>query len=164
MIFERETSKLRTAIYDKLKEGFDDEFSAKLTKQVRDIVCDIEGWIQYDLQESLADNLSYFVQQSADRAVEALLAGNEKELRRYLTCDEGAWNGREKEHSVIHGRLFEPQCFETRKAIVNAHAELLKNERILDLESQVASLVDQNNRQKAEIERLREELRDYKPF
>jgi hypothetical protein len=110
----------------------------------------------------------------AKRTVEMLLAGNEDQMRRYLHCERGHWNGRSdgdsgwgrkreiyEWHSVIHGQLFEQGGVAVRKAIVEAHAELLKNERILDLEDQVRSLVEQVNRANTEREKMFERCRGY---
>jgi hypothetical protein len=57
--------------------------------------------------------------------------------------------------------LFETGAIELRKGIVNAHPELLKNERILDLEDQVASLVKQVNEKEQRLESMWERVKDY---
>jgi hypothetical protein len=159
-----EAGKLREAFYELLNGELPEQPLEKIRKQVRDVVSEIDEWLTYSAQENLASNLSFFVQDMAEKSVEALLAGDDAQMRRHLTCRQGYWNGREKEHSVIHGRLFEAHCFVLRKQIVDAHADMLKSERILDLESQVSSLVEQNNRQRNEIKRLRDEVLNYKPF
>jgi hypothetical protein len=109
----------------------------------------------------------------AQRTVEEMLAGNEEQMRRYLKCESGRWNGRsdgdqgwgrQREahewHSVIHGRLFEQGAVALRKQIVDAHRDLLVNERILDLEDQVRSLVAQVNKANAATEAMWARVRD----
>jgi hypothetical protein len=159
-----EAGKLREALYELLNGELPEQPFEKIRKQVRDVVSEIDEWLTYSAQENLASNLSFFVQDIAEKSVTALLAGDDALMRSYLKCQDGGWNGRERDHSVIYGKLFEPDCFVLRKKIVDAHADMLKTERISDLESQVASLVEKTNRQRNEIERLRDELRNYKPF
>ena len=102
-----------------------------------------------------------------------LLAGNEKMMRQYLSCSEGCWNGRSdgegswgrkremhEWHPVIHGKMSEAAAVELRRDIVNAHRDLLVNERILDLEDQVKALVAQLNKLNAEKEGLYQRLRE----
>ena len=101
----------------------------------------------------------------AGRAVEALLAGNESEMIRWLSCDTRGYTGRsdgygersiERQHPVIHGKLFEPGCVLLRKQIAQAHRDLITSERIKDLEDQVASLVAQNNALEKDLESWRD--------
>lgn len=56
---------------------------------------------------------------------------------------------------LIHGRLFESGGLALRRQIVDAHAELLKNERIKDLESVVDGLSQQIRKIEADLERQR---------
>lgn len=55
-----------------------------------------------------------------------------------LGCDHG-----EPWAHLIHGSLFETDAIELRRKIVEAHVELLRDERIADLESIVAGLTKQ---------------------
>lgn len=82
-------------------------------------------------------------------------AGDEDTMRTRLSCIEGNWTGRDREHPVIHGRLFEQGAIALRKQIVDAFPDLLKNERILDLEDQIKSLTSQVNKLNADMERER---------
>lgn len=152
-----------------LAAGISDAGMERIQKSVDTIRYDIEGDIMYRLKDELAPMLADWAKDMAQRAVEELLAGNEAQMRRYLSCDSG-WTGRstgitfaprdiEQQHPVIHGELFEQGCVELRRDIVNAHRDLLVNERILDLEDQVKSLVAQVNKVNAEKENLWERLR-----
>jgi hypothetical protein len=60
--------------------------------------------------------------------------------------------------NLINGRLFESGGVALRRRIVEAHAELLRNERIADLESVVAGLTQQVRELIADLERCRERL------
>lgn len=163
---------------DKLREclakGISEDAMKAVKKAADDILYQIEGDLDYRLKDDLAPNLSAFVVEMAKNTVEQLLAGNEDQMRRYIGCERNRWNGRSdgetwrprpihEWHSVIHGRLFEQGHLAVRKAIVEAHAELLKNERILDLEDQVKSLVEQVNRANAEKEKMWQRVRDLEP-
>ena len=159
-----------------LEKAFaDPETERALTKAVRDVTDRVQSNVEWALKDELAPMLAGWVEGLAASAVEQLLAGNEDQMRRYLGCEkrgeDGAyigWTGRydapywgrkrepEEWHPVIHGRLFEQGAVALRKQIVDAHRDLLVNERILDLESQVQSLVAQNNK----LERERDEARE----
>jgi hypothetical protein len=75
---------------------------------------------------------------------------------RYLGCD--GYTGRDRDHSVIHGTLFETGAIALRRKMAEAHTDLIQNERILDLEDQVRSLVNQINEKDRMIALLREDL------
>jgi len=100
------------------------------------------------------------------------------QMRRYLSCDKRGEGGeyicftgrsdfqgygRQREtheqHPVIHGRLFEQGAVELRKKVAQANEALIRDERILDLEDQVKSLVAQVNKAIAEKEQMWERVR-----
>jgi hypothetical protein len=164
---------------EELQIHFRDILEADLSKQtmkgikkaVDGILNDIEDDVMYRLKDDLAPNLTAYVADMAQRAVEQLLAGNEDQMRRYLGCESGHWNGRSdgdngwgrkredyEWHQVIHGKLFEQGAVKLRKDIVEAHRDLIASERILDLEDQVKSLVAQVNRANTEKDRMWERL------
>lgn len=128
-----------------LKKFFD-EFHAEFEDRVR-------SYMSY--------SLAAYVEDMAKAAIEAILYGDEDGMRRALSCQQGHWTGRDRNHSVIHGRLFETGAIKLRKQLVEAHVELIKNERILDLEDQVRSLVQQINKAEADRESMWERLRAY---
>jgi|14BtaG_2_1085337.scaffolds.fasta_scaffold40480_3 hypothetical protein len=76
-------------------------------------------------------------------------------------CDRyvrGGYNEGEPWAKLIHGKLHEPDGVKLRREIVEAFPDLLKDERVLDLESVVDGLTRQLRKAEAEIERLRGEL------
>ncbi len=164
------TDKLRAA----LDAGISDD-AMKAVKKATDSILDIiDGDLNYRLKDELAPNLVAFVCDMAKRTVEAILAGNEAQMRRYLGCEGGHWNGRSdgdsgwgrkrevhEWHPIIHGQMFEQGAVALRAQIVAAHADLIRNERILDLEDQVKSLTAQHNKAKAEREAMWERCRPY---
>jgi hypothetical protein len=174
------TDKIDPTLRDQLAATVDaalSDRSESIKKAVRSIADDIESDLMYRVQDDMAANLTDWVAQMAERAVEQMLAGNEDQMRRYLSCDKRGPDGqylcytgrsdgmyaREKPeacHPVIHGRLFEQGALELRKKIVDAHRELLVDERIRDLEDQVKSLVAQVNKAVEEKERLWERVRN----
>lgn len=154
-----------------LEEGICDQTLAKIRKQMADLVTEAEEDLDYRLKDGLAQNLVGFVADMAKQTIEAILAGNEDEMRRYLGCERGAWTGRsdscvwgrkreiDEWHPVIHGTLFEQGGLKLRRDIVASHRDLITDERIKDLEDQVASLVAQVNKAEREKEELRERYR-----
>lgn len=158
----------RVALKDAIEAALPEDEIAGLKKKVRDLTDSITEQIEWSIKDDLASNLSYHVREMAGRAVEALLAGNESEMVRWLSCDTRGYTGRsdgttygaqrsiEAQHPVIHGKLFEQGCVLLRKQIAQAHRDLITSERIKDLEDQVASLVAQNNALKKDIESWRD--------
>lgn len=170
---------LITQLAETLSKGVTDEAVTALKKKVEEITCYIEDDIMWRLKDDLAHNLAAHAADMAQRAVEMLLEGNEDQMRRYLSCDKRGpdgeyigWTGRsdsrvwgnprrdEDWHPVIHGQLFEQGAVALRKKIVDAHRDLLVNERILDMEDQIKSLVAQNVKLTKELEELRQRVRD----
>jgi hypothetical protein len=155
----------RQALYAAIDAALPDDKLEPLKKKASDLAESIVEDIEYSLRDNLASNLSYHVREMAGRAVEALLEGNESEMIRWLSCDKRGWTGRsdgygereiERQHPVIHGKLFEQGCVLLRKKIAEAHRDLIASERILDLEDQVKSLVAQNNKLERELNEWRD--------
>jgi hypothetical protein len=153
---------IRWKLSDAIETGMTEEVMGRVKKKFRDAMDDLESDLDFGLKERLSTNLADFICTSAENAVKQLLAGNEDRMRSYLSACAGSYTGRDRDHSVIHGKLFETGAIELRRQIVDAHAELLKNERILDLEDQVKSLVVQINKLERRNADLNEELRGYR--
>jgi len=146
----------------------------KFQKKLRDLSDDFVADLEFTAKDQLAPSLSAWVEELAKRAVDSILRGNEAEMRRYLGCDRGGWTGRSDSpeygrkrephewHPVIHGRLFEHDPVKLRHEIVAANRDLITDERVKDLEDQVTALVARVNQKQAEIERLRDEMRQYR--
>ena len=134
---------IRSQLEQTLDAGFTEATLKTVRKQLSDITCDMVAALEDSIKTDIAYNIAASAERMADDAIEAMLNGDEEKMRRALHCAHGYWTGRDKDHPVIHGKLFETGCIETRKQIVDAYPELLKNERILDLEDQVRSLVAQ---------------------
>lgn len=172
-------------IHADLTDAIEAAFNAGLTEQaieasrkaIRDLADSIEGDLEWRLKDNLALQLADHVRSCAERSVEAMLEGNEGEMRRWMSCDKRGpdgeyigWTGRtdgytghrkdEDFHSVIHGRLFEQGALLLRKKIAEANEKLIRDERILDLEDQVKSLVLQLNKANAAKEEMWQRLRD----
>ena len=159
-----------------IEAGISADAMKAINKQVEHIRCDIEDDVMYRLKDELAPSLVAWVVDMAKRTVEQILEGNEDQMRRYLSCEKRGddneyygWTGRHNpkgwaerdivdKHPIIHGTLFEQGAVALRSKIVDAHADLIKNERILDLEDQVKSLVAQVNRANAAKDALWDRL------
>lgn len=139
--------------------------SERFKKVKQSLVDELWDELQYGLIDRMSGAVEGFVRDMATRTVDAIIRGNEAEVRRYLKLDgwtgrhddKPAWGAREdvaSAHPVIHGRLHENHAIQLRREIAQAHADLIRNERIADLESIVASLEAQVAKRDAEIERL----------
>lgn len=159
----------REALEQAIASALTDDKWEPLRKKARNLTDDIVNEIEWSMKDSLASNLAYHVKDMAERAVNALLAGNHKEMVRWLSCDASGYTGRsdgygqrsiEDQHPVIHGALHESGCIALRKKIAQAHRDLIADQRILDLEDQVKSLVAQVNKATADKERILERARN----
>jgi hypothetical protein len=171
------------ALADILAAGFGEHAEKAIKKKLDEVNWAIEEHLMWNLKDNLAPFLAEHAADMAQKAVEQILEGNEDQMRRYLSCEKRGpdgqyigWTGRsdapsygmrQREahewHPIIHGKLFEQGAVALRKKIVDAHADLLKDERIRDLEDQVKSLVEQNNRMEAEKNRMWERVRALEP-
>lgn len=166
-------NELKERLQAVLEAGVSEDTMKVISKKAQDIMSQVEDDIMYLLKDELAPGLANHVKDMAQKTVEMLLAGNESMMRTYLSCQSSDWTGRsdrdtwgrkreiDEQHPIIHGKLFEQGCVALRKDIVNAHRELLVNERILDLEDQVKSLVAQVNIANAKREEMFERCRSY---
>lgn len=147
-------NELRSQIEAAIDGALTEDALAGLRTKISDAMTDVQSNFEYHLKSDVAYNLARHVEDMAERALKAMLEGDDATMRRHLHCEDGRYTGRDRDHPVIHGKLFETGAIELRKQVVNAHAELLKNERILDLEDQVKSLVLQVRKLEADNARL----------
>jgi len=118
------------------------------------------------------ENIGYWfaedVRQTVNTIIEYLLKGNTNVVNQYLKLE--GYNGRsdgaysqekelERQHPIIHGKLHENHCLEIRRRIAEANERVITNERVKDLEDQLASVIAQNTQLEKEIEHLRDRLR-----
>lgn len=153
------------ALHDFLMSWPESDAGKKIKSKIMD---DLWQEMEYGVIDRMSETIKGFVRGMAGRVVEEILEGREDQMRRYLGLDgyTGRSDGQSKYvrerspaemHPVIHGELFETGAIALRKKIAQAHADLIQNERILDLEDQVKSLVDQVRQKDREIANLREQ-------
>lgn len=160
-------------LVESLNAGISDDAFRNVMKKVDAIKESIEDDIMWRLKDDLASNLSAFVVDMAEHSVRAILEGNDAQMRRYLGCERDGYTGRGADdpnwmrqraphewHEVIHGKLFEYGPMVLRRSIVEAHRDLITDQRVLDLEDQVKSLIAQVNRANAQKEEMAERLRE----
>lgn len=167
---DRITDDLRAKLEEILNEGIQADGLKRLKKEVRNLLDEIEGDIEWRLKDALAPMLAGYVEDMVVKTVDAILKGNESEIRRYLHCEQRGYKGRTgdpysdrdiaRQHPVIHGKLHENSCVALRRLVVDAHRDLITSERIKDLEDEVASLVAQVNKANAEKDKMWQRVRD----
>lgn len=157
---------IKKKLRETLQAGFTEDTLEIVNKQISSIVGELSCCIEYRLKDDMAGYLSGFVWEMAKRTIDAILNGNQREMERYLGCEKGCWTGRSDSpsygstktiddwHPIIHGKFFEQGAIKLRRDLVNAHKDLITSQRILDLEDQVKSLVEQVNKANAEKDRM----------
>lgn len=173
-------SKIDKSLSDALEQSFANGLTEKsiecFQEDARKLADSIVDDLEWRIRDELAMQLCGQVIMMAERAVEAMLSGNENEMRRWLSCDKRGpdheyigWTGRsdgyggrkdEEWHPVIHGRLFEQGAVELRKRVAQANETLVRDERIRDLEDQLKSVVAQLNKANAEKEAMWQRVRE----
>ena len=120
------------------------------SKQVADTLAnlayELHDQLHRGLEESLASDINAEAANRAERLLLKVLKGNEDAAKALFKC--GNDGNRRKAYGptgrpwaqVIHGHLYQSSAVELRSAIVEAHSELLKDERIKDLEAAVEGL------------------------
>jgi hypothetical protein len=153
---------LAKKLAEALSVGITEDSMAALRKKMSDLTSTMDEYLTYEIKNNLAYGLSQHVVDMASRSIEAMLEGNEEQMRNYLGCPPGGYTGRDRDAAVIHGTLFETGALGLRKKLVEAYRDLIGNERILDLESQVKSLVAQNNKLSSQLEAAQRRFTDYR--
>lgn len=102
----------------------------------------LEDYANEHISDVAAERAERFLERvlNGDNDAAMELLGNHHGSDRYRTggCDDGKpWA------NLIHGNLFETSGITLRRKIVEANSDLLKSERIADLESIVEGLSDQ---------------------
>ena len=146
--------------YDIAKQFLTEADQKKLKDEIGEIVEDaLDRFVD-------GDEVNRYISEIAARRAEALLEkvlrGDENAAMVLLGDRSGGSRYRGAGYdagkpwaSLIHGHLFETDPIQLRRQIVEAHADLLRSERIKDLESIVEGLMAQVQQQDAEIIRLR---------
>lgn len=139
---EFETDKEWDAPIDKFVEANKESFRKALEKVFQDVFNEHHDWLEVNAPA----NLRGAAVERAKKLLEAVLEGNEEAASALFECgDSGRYrqSGHDKGEPwtcAIHGNLYLTSAQKLRQAIVEKHADLLKDERILDLESQVEGL------------------------
>src|SRR5271165_2685132 len=99
-----ELDALSEAMTESLAKGVTDEAWKTVMTKVNEIAVDIECDLDWRIKRELAPNLVAFVEVMAIKVIESLLDGDEAEMRRYLSCDQGGWTGR-SDYKQLYGRV-----------------------------------------------------------
>ena len=87
-----------------------------------------------EIVDGAADAVSRIAAERAKKFLEAVLAGDVKAAENLFGLD--GFDGRKAERPVMpHGRIFEADPIKLRRQLVEAHADLLRDARIVDLEA-----------------------------
>ena len=135
-------------------------------KQLKSIVEELINDEFERLQEYADEYISQTAASRAERFLERVLQGDNDAAMallgdksngsryRLVGCEQGQpWA------SLIHGTLFETGGIRLRRQIVEAHADLIRNERIADLESIIDGLSQQVRTLTAELDQCRDRYR-----
>lgn len=132
---------------EKVTEFLSQERKESVKKEVSAIVDE-----EFDRLEEYANEfISKVAAHRCERYLEKVLDGDDKAAKQLLGGNGdrykmGGHDAGEPWSQLIHGKLFETRGIRMRRKIVEANAELLRNERIKDLESIVEGLTLQVNK------------------
>lgn len=148
---------LRERLQSLLQSAMPEDVMKVARRKIDDVFDEISDRFWRWIKDEMASELASYAADMAKEIVEEIIAGDEDKLRRLLRCKEGEYTGRDGDHFVSDndGKLYEVHALRMRRRIVDAYPDLLKNERILDLEDQVRGLVKQVTDLRAELERER---------
>lgn len=146
-----------------LTEGLEQSAAGdRFRKIVNDAINEVLDSAEYYVRDELGENLAWFVHDCFQRAVEAMLDGNEELFRRHLRV-EGHYDAREHLNVWHDGRMFEPKCLEIRRKLVEAYPDLIEQERVKDLGAQLEAVRAALAKANAALYAAREELNDLRP-
>lgn len=141
--------KIMEDVRDRFESALSDTFlelseSERYKKARAAFMSDLWDEIEYGIVDRMSEQMRWLVDNSVDRAVEAIIEGDPDGLRQAL-----ALNGRGGEPSseMMAGKLREDYWSAKRRRIVEAHTDLLISARVRDLEQQVNVLIRALNRQ-----------------
>lgn len=90
-------TKIDSTITDALEQSFANGVTEKtiecFKKDVEKLVTSIQDDLELRIRDEMAMQLTSWVERMAERSVEAMLAGNENEMRRWLSCDKRGEDG-----------------------------------------------------------------------
>ena len=144
------------------KQVVEDFLGSGIRKKLQDFVESVID-AEFDRLESEAsDYISRVAASRAQNFLEKVLSGdNDAAMALFGDASSRSRYRQFDDHkpwaSFIHGHLFETGGIALRRKIVDAHAEILKTERIKDLESIVAGLGQQIAKLEDDIKRYRME-------
>lgn len=130
--------------------SFDDPRFAAMQTAARKLADEFIETATWHVQDNLIPHLSYEVARWTEGAVRALLAGNQRAFEHYLGCQQGSYTGRE--HFFLK---HESEFVAMRRKLAEAAPDLIRNERIADLEAIEAGLRKEIEERDRTIERLR---------
>lgn len=129
------------------------ELVAALKKKLNDELTPLWENAVDEIVEGAAESVSRVAAARARKFLEAVLAGDSKAADNLFGLS--GFDGRKSERPVIHGRIFEAEPIKLRRELVEAHADLLMNARIADLEALLEGARKQVVALDAELERWR---------
>jgi predicted house-cleaning noncanonical NTP pyrophosphatase (MazG superfamily) len=134
------------------------ELAAALKKKLSDELTPIWEAAVDEVIEGAAESVSRVAADRAKRFLESVLKGDAKAAENLFGLS--GFNGRSEpgrglpDRPVIHGKVFESDPIELRRKLVEAHADLLRDARIADLED----LLEGARRQVAEYQQRETKL------
>lgn len=138
-----------------------DYLDERSRERLRSAICEIVD-AEFDRFEEYADEqIAALAVDRAERFIKRVLNGDDNAGRSLFACmSEGdrykqiGFDAGKPWAAVYHGTLFETDGIQLRRQLVEAHADLLRNERIADLEAIVDGLRQQINKLEADNRRM----------
>ena len=145
---------------DVAKQFLSDDSAKAITKQIKDIAETVLDDEFARLEDYAAEYISQLAAWRAEKFLERVLNGDIDAAKYLLQSNCSRYrNDCTPWANLIHGTLWQTDAMKLREQIVAAHADVIRNERILDLESIVDGLTKQVRELTASLDAMRDRYR-----
>jgi len=147
--------------HEKIAEEFINDKRKKAIKRELENLMDDELW---NLQDYAASHIEEVACQKAVDFIKRVLNGDKEASQAIFECGDSSryreigLDAGEPWAHLIHGSLFETGAISLRRKLVEVHVDLLRNERIKDLESIEDGLTRQVRKLESDLAQCRERL------
>jgi len=155
---EYEANEERDELITKFVQGNKDQFKKQLDSLMSEVFDQHHYWLEENAPISFAEESTA----RAKKLLTAVFDGDEEAAKSLFEAGDESrrvgklWHDAGRPWSeIIHGKMHQPGAITLRQKLCELYPDLLKNERILDLESQVEAVTKQLAEANNDLSRMR---------